>query len=220
MADTPSITLPKRAQDLTGRRFGKLVALSYAGRKGMQSMWLFACDCGVEKVTFATNVLRGLQKSCGCARTEAGVHKGRVLKNKSEYFSYRNMLARCLEPTADGYENYGGRGVKICDRWIDGADGHSGFTCFLLDMGKKPSLQHTIDRIESGGNYELGNCRWATAKEQQNNRRNNRAITANGITKNITQWASDTGLSTQVIGSRIKRGWHPDIAVTKPVKPR
>lgn len=213
MAKRPSTTLPRRAQDLAGRRFGNLVALTYSGRKGQQAVWACKCDCGVTKTVYATNLLRGLSRSCGCRKSNRGAHRGACQKHVSEYSSYRNMLGRCLDSRADGYDRYGGRGIAVCDRWVSGEGGLSGFECFLADMGEKATPGLTIDRRDSNGDYTPANCRWSTMKTQQNNRRNNRRITVDGVTKTITEWAQEAGLTFQAISGRLRRGWSPELAV-------
>lgn len=152
--------------DITGHRFGRLVAISYVNPK----RWLCRCDCGTETIIPGDNLRRAITKSCGCLRTE--VTRSRSYKHghnirghrSSSYRSWANMIERCTNPHDTDWKNYGGRGIAVCDRWR-----HS-FEAFLEDMGEKPP-GHSIDRINNDGNYEPGNCRWATASEQQHNKR-------------------------------------------------
>jgi hypothetical protein len=109
------------------------------------------------------------------------------------------MHSRCSDRNSVGWANYGGRGIVVCERWHNFAE-------FLKDMGKRPGLEYSIDRINVNGNYEPGNCRWATVKQQQRNRRNNVVLTYAGQTKTIAEWVEITGLSRSKIESRIKRG--------------
>jgi len=111
------------------------------------------------------------------------------------------MKYRCLAPTCKHYKNYGGRGIKVCDRWLNS------FENFLLDMGRKPSPKHSIDRIDVNGDYEPSNCRWATDGEQMRNIRNNVILTINGISKCATDWAIDMGLSPLLVLDRKRKGW-------------
>lgn len=122
------------------------------------------------------------------------------------------MVYRCNSPKARGYRHWGGRGIKVCDRW----QGRDGFANFLADLGERPSRQHSIDRIDNNGNYEPDNCRWATSKEQANNRRDNHLIAHDGITLNATQWADRTGLKRVTIRQRLRNGWTPEEALTTP----
>jgi hypothetical protein len=101
-------------------------------------------------------------------------------------------------------QNYGGRGIRVCERWND-------FEAFLADMGPKPSPKHQIDRINSNGNYEPSNCRWVTSRENNNNRRNNRPLTIGGRTQTVTEWAREASIDPDKLRSRIKIGWPPEI---------
>lgn len=216
MADKPSITLPKRAQDITGRRFGKLVALSYKGVQQNHSLWHFQCDCGNTAYVLATAVLSGKQVSCGCHKASLNrVHRTPLRANISEYHSYRNMLDRCYNEKYRNYHRYGGRGIAVCERWRNGVGQLSGFDCFLEDMGAKPSSGLQIDRVDGALGYSPENCRWATAREQQNNKENNRLLTVNGVTRRLADWAKDLGMTPQSLHNRLKRGMDPHIAVTK-----
>ena len=127
------------------------------------------------------------------------------------YKTWQMMRARCNNPNYDQYRNYGGRGIKICARWDN-------FELFLVDMGKRPSLAYSIERIDNSKGYEPGNCRWATKREQQNNRRDTIFATLNGVTKPIKIWAAEFGLKYGTVDFRIHgRRWTPEEAVSIPV---
>jgi hypothetical protein len=123
--------------------------------------------------------------------------------------SWKAMKARCKYPSQHGYKYYGGRGIKVCERWLD-------FDNFLADMGE-PEEGLTLDRIDSDGDYEPDNCRWATWSEQATNKCNNRVITACGESKTLSEWAKDAGISPSTISQRLARGWSEDEAVSTAV---
>lgn len=145
--------------DHTGKRFGKLLVLHRAedGPDG-RPRWLCQCDCGRQKVIAPLHFTSGRTTGCGCRNIRRNPYT-------PEWHTWKAMHYRCKSPNATGYERYGGSGIKVCERWND-------YETFLADMGKRPTLQHTLDRYpDKFGNYEPGNCRWATKSEQQLNRR-------------------------------------------------
>lgn len=153
-------------KDITGQRFGKLTAVALVGRIEGRTVWRFRCDCGSSYEGRSGHVHDGRVSSCGCAKVEA--RRARPdwhgLTNSAEHRCWTNMLTRCCNANSQDWENYGGRGIQVCERWLD-------FKSFHADMGQKPSASHSIDRIDVNGNYEPGNCRWATPKEQRANQR-------------------------------------------------
>jgi hypothetical protein len=170
-----------RRSELVGRRFDRLLVIAYAGSLFQKSHWLCRCDCGVEKVVNGVSLKRGLSHSCGCWRVEVGERNGRKTKGSNgnkgatrkhgeaiartaEYRTWVSMHERCRSPKSQKWANYGGRGIKVCERWAL-------YETFLADMGRRPSKLHSLDRVENDGHYEPSNCRWATKKEQVDNRR-------------------------------------------------
>lgn len=133
--------------------------------------------------------------------------------HSGEYSSWSKMRRRCNEPSNNRYKDYGARGIKVCERW-------SSFEVFLSDMGPKPSPLHSLDRIDTNGNYDPSNCRWATSKQQNNNRRDNVVLDVNGKRQTMTQWANETGIKVGTIWYRIKAGWSPSEAILTPGRRR
>jgi hypothetical protein len=216
------IKLHYKAKDLTGRRFGRLIAIGPVGiykfSTGSYVRWLCKCDCTGETVVISASLVGGHTTSCGCRLAEI---KRDVWKNTRthgaahkipEYGVWGRMHSRCKNPSDPSYFRYGGRGINVCDRWKD-------FANFSADMGLRPSSVHSIERIDNDGNYEPGNCRWATKKEQANNRRTSARITLFGRTQTLAQWAEELGMPQQIISYRVKTG-KPLIGPVKKYRPR
>ncbi len=205
-AETPKDV---RFKDISGERFGRLVVLGLSGKRGLMYNWYCNCDCGrVVKVSFS-NLRGGGTRSCGCLSIEVKTKHGNASRRgwSGTYRTWKSMRTRCLSVNNPGYHNYGGRGIKICDRWL------YSFQNFLEDMGERPDGL-SIERIDNNGHYCPQNCRWADKKEQANNTRLNYLIEHNGLTMNITQWAEHIGVKRHVIEGRIRLGW-PTAAVLK-----
>lgn len=180
-----------KAIDITGQKFNRLTAVrfSHKGKWGKQH-WLYACECGKVKVTTKGDVTRGKTRSCGCYQVEKITKHGfGGRKPTSEYNTWQGMKKRCLNPNNPGYKYYGGRGIKVCDRWKDS------FPNFLEDMGNKPTKEHSIDRIDNNKGYSKANCKWSTILEQANNMSKNIRITHKNETKTVMQWSGILGLN-------------------------
>jgi hypothetical protein len=166
----------RKPPDLTGQRFGRLVAIRRVGKRNGFYLWFCQCTCGESHVVRTDNLRNGRISSCGCllreSRRESGNRSRRHghtsgRNHSPEYDCWRNMKARCLNPGKTSFNYYGGRGIQVCDRWL------SSFENFYADMGPKPTPQHSIDRIDPDGDYGPSNCRWATKSEQSRNQRRN-----------------------------------------------
>lgn len=165
-----------KLRDLTGKRFGMLLVLGKAGsNKWRATYWHCRCECGQETQVFSHSLLRGKTRSCGCQQGKkdgefAGLKHGHYVKGERTptYGSWRAMWERCTNPDSTSYAYYGGRGITVCSRWAS-------FTNFLADMDERPDGM-TLDRINPEGDYEPTNCRWATPKEQRNNRRARKSV--------------------------------------------
>lgn len=172
-------------KDLTGVRAGRLVALELLPkrRKGCR-IWRCLCDCGAEAFV-STHDFGKSARSCGCLRRDLLTKHGDI--DSQEYRSWTSMKARCGNPRTAGFHNYGGRGIRVCERWKDYAN-------FLADMGRRPTPRHTLDRIDNNGDYEPGNVRWVTRRQQALNRRDNRVLTWRGKTQTLMEWSEKTGI--------------------------
>jgi len=193
-------------EDITGKRFGRLVVKEFVGRnKKYQSIYLCLCDCGNMREVKGFRLKNGETKSCGCLHKEVtstiNYKHGNCKKEKrtSEYQVWNQMIQRCHNINNKRFPHYGGRGIKVCDRW------RYSFENFLEDMGKKPGKEYSIDRTDNNGNYEPGNCRWATQKEQCKNTRKNVWLECDGIKMIKVDWQRELGVSNVFIDKRLKK---------------
>jgi hypothetical protein len=203
----------KKRIDRTGERFGNLVVLDRVeGTK--RTMWRCQCDCGNETTVDTANLGNGHTRSCGCLVKQKASDNFTThgLTNTSEHHVWMGFKGRCYNENDKGYAGYGERGIKICDRWLESFDN------FLEDMGNKPSPEHSIDRIDNDKGYFKENCRWATKKEQANNRRSSKYLVIDGETKTQSEWADIFKISQLNIQNRLSRGWTPEQAVKTPVR--
>ncbi len=197
-----------RPINMSGEVYNRLTGVSYQGN----GRWLFDCLCGDTTIANGSDVRRGKVRSCGCLLREVAKsgnsRRTHGASGTPEMNSFASMHQRCYDDTRLEYHNYGGRGIKVCKRWHN-------FDNFKADMGRRPAGM-TLDRIDVNGDYEPNNCRWATKSVQSNNRRTNVMLTAHGITKSLTEWARECGVTPQTIKYRISRGLSVEDAVTMP----
>ena len=166
--------------------------------------------CGVHYSVLGRSLRAGVSTQCrSCSKRTHGESRIRKGGPSKERNCLQSIVQRCTNPKHKSYKYYGARGIKITRRWL----GPEGFSRFLLDMGRAPTPQHTIERIDNEGPYCKSNCRWATPKEQARNRRDNHVITAFGRSLTAPEWSELTGIPHQTIHSRLRLGWTPQEAV-------
>lgn len=209
-----------------GDRYGRLVVIGeldpvFTPNGTRNRVVECRCECG-RVGEFRLPALRsGKTRSCGCFSREVAVERGRrqsarnVKHGKSgtaEYGIWVGMLNRCENPENPGYGNYGGRGIRVCQRWRES------FLAFLEDMGPRPAAGLSIDRVDNDGDYEPGNCRWATSREQARNTRSNVLVEHDGETLCVAEWAERYGICPSLLHSRLKAGWCFEAAVSTGIR--
>lgn len=204
-----------RMKDLTGKRFGRLIVIGYShSSKTMGPMWKCMCDCGNTTIVSGHN-LKHCTKSCGCYRKEVTSNKSTVhhMKGTKMYNTWLAMKRRCYSPEHEGYKNYGGRGIKVCDEW---KNDFMNFYTWAISHGYKDNL--TIDRINVNESYTPNNCKWSNIKEQQRNRTNNRMIKFKGQIKCLAEWAEEYNINPSALKLRLCRNWPIEKALLTPIK--
>lgn len=191
------------ALDVSGERYGRLVAIKRADHPFKRTPWLMACDCGNEVIVALDSVRCGYTKSCGCLRVEAtrkrSITHGHALNRKESRTlkSYNHAKGRCCNPSDPKYPQYGGRGIKMCQEWLDS------FDVFLRDMGERPPAL-TLDRVDVNGHYEPSNCRWATAHQQARTRTDNVLVDYDGKKVVLKDFAALMGVNYKSLHRRVK----------------
>ena len=208
------------ASDFEPETFGRLTTIGprfiMSDSKGrIHSYQVCQCQCGNIKVIRTGGLGKGTQ-SCGCLNKEIITKHGHYKHNRTsqEAQAYIGMVSRCTNPKNPAYRHYGGRGIKVASEWL----GPGGFERWLAYIGPKPSPELSVERDNVNGNYEPGNVRWATIKEQNDNKRNTVLLTYNGETKTQAQWARDMGMSPTALWARLKRGWSVAKALSYPIR--
>lgn len=197
--------------DLTGMKFGRLTVIRHEG----YGVWTCKCECGGESHTRTNALTAGITHSCGCLHKEIIRRNSRTHgKCKTRLYKiYQNMKSRCYNQNATKYNIYGGKGIRICNEWLND------FMCFYdwaTLNGYSDNL--SIDRIDSDGNYEPSNCRWVTLKVQNNNTSQNHIISYNGKSQTLAAWADELKLSYKVLSERIRRNWSIERAFNTPTQ--
>lgn len=207
--------MPKRI-DLSGREFYRLTAI-HREYRGREAWWNCLCKCGQTKWIRQSHLVQSMVRSCGCMRYVWVAEKLRTryikhgLSKTRMYNTWKAMKDRCLNPDHKIYRHYGGRGIKVCERWM------SSFENFLSDMGYKPT-RCVLDRIDNDGDYEPGNCRWSTPKESATNRRTTHWIMVDGVKMSMSEAARVRGMRPGTLSERLRKGIPDQVALSTPVQ--
>ena len=215
----------KLIKDISGQRFGKLIAIKVVGSKN-GAVWLCKCDCGAETLSTSGGLKTGHKASCGAHRIEAVIKSNLThgMSKTPEYKAWRSMYSRCYNPKNDSYEIYQKRGIKICSGWLNS------FESFLSDMGKRPNKRMSLDRIDNDLWYSCGhcdeckgsgfilNCRWATSKVQTRNTSYNHYVEINGVKKCVKEWTEIYNTTPNTVYGRVRKGMNIVEAILTPRK--
>jgi len=197
-----TIPLKPRQHNLMGKKFGSLTVIENITKE--RSRWLCRCDCGNTHEAYAFQLLNGKSDNCGCltgAKSSVS-HAIHGMSGSPLHRTWSGMRQRCLNPNNDRWDSYGGRGIKICDRWLS-------FENFYADMGDRPA-DTSLDRIDNDKGYFPANCKWSSRQQQQNNMRSNVIISYNGEARTLANWASHLNLDEGMLRARYVRGWGVD----------
>lgn len=202
-----------RKLDLTNQRFGMLTCLESTDKRSPcgRIIWRCICDCGNICYKDSGNIKNGNTTSCGCYGKEQRRRANTVhgMKHTKVYNSWALLRDRCNNPNNHEYKNYGGRGIKVCDRWNE-------FKNFYDDMGNVPA-GYSIERIDVNGDYESSNCVWASLDDQSKNKTNNRYISYDGKSMTLKDWSRELGISYWTLHARLRRGWTTEEILNTPV---
>lgn len=201
----------RKIRNLIGYFHGKISVVSFHGTNKGKAYWNCKCLCGREFVVWMGELISYHRTSCGKCKKESA----KKTHGRTPVYMYRiwcGMKGRCSNKKNQAYNDYGGRGIVVCERW------RNSYTNFLIDMGDRPSRLHTLDRKDNNGNYEPGNCRWATKAEQANNRRSSRIIEYKGKKQVLRVWCTELGLPFNRMNTRMSYGWTIERVFEQPIR--
>lgn len=207
---------PGGRYDLSGKRFNSLQVVEYSHSEKGQRWWRCVCDCGQEAIVPTGGLRSGNNKACGKCRYRHSDESDLARvdgKYRPEFHVWRKIVRRCTVPQDPAYQNYGARGIKVCDEWLNS------FAAFFRDMGERPSSKHWIERVDVNGDYEPGNCTWETIKVQGRNKRNTIWVEYKGKRIQLRELAERAGCLDPVsyarFAARFKRGWTLDQCIAE-----
>lgn len=194
--DNPEKRIRGPKYNLVGERFGRLRVTEVVppdrseNTKSRKYRWRCLCECGEECIVETAPLIKGGQRSCKCLQRESARERQTKhgLSDSRIYRVYQGMKTRCTNPAAHNYDAYGARGIQVCTAWLES------FETFVSDMGHPPTPYHSLDRVDTNGDYTPENCRWATREQQANNRRNTRRLAYAGVEKSVSDWAREFGV--------------------------
>lgn len=217
---TPEVSpMPQKITMSPGSRYGRLTVLEEDPERTAKGAvrWICRCDCSTAISVTGRLLREGIEPSCGCVRRETLAERNtrsakyHGMSRSPEYAIWSSMFRRCRDPHVESYAKYGGRGIDVVAEWAN-------FDRFYADMGPRPSLRHSLDRIDNDGPYAPWNCRWATAIEQMRNTRQNVYLTYQGKRLTLRGWAEETGLSPTTIRYRLVTGWSIERILSTPAR--
>lgn len=215
MTGNDCIAIPLKVEDLSGHKYGQWTVIQYAGlASDRKATWLCECKCGTRKVVRAKNLRNAQSCDCGCGRRQKTILRNTThgRSRSPEHRTWCGMIKRCYNQNNPGYEDYGGRGITVCDRW------KNSFESFLSDMGVKPFPEASIGRIDNDGNYEPNNCRWETYGQQAKNTRRNRRVVIGSDSRCFSEWAKEAGVTPSTFTNRVEANWNEDHLLLPPIK--
>lgn len=219
------MTTRKYSTALVGQKFNHWTVVGYSHYQNCQDFWVFKCDCGVVRPVVAMRVLKGRPRSCGCKNpvNKTAIRTAHGQSGTPEHKLWKSLRGRCDNPKNPRFEYYGGRGIKVCQGW-------RAFPNFKADVGTRPSVLHSLDRVDNDGNYSCGKCdeclangwpmnvRWATQKQQTRNRRVTQWVEYQGERRPLSDWCERLGIPFTRTDSRLTRGWSIQDAFTLPAQ--